>query len=41
MFFALTAILFGRWTYRWYNLFSKQTDYGQLMDDDGTEIEKL
>ena len=39
--YALTSILFGRWSYKWYHLFSKQSDYGALMDDMDADIEKL
>ena len=41
MAYILTAMLFGRWSYKWYNLFAKQTDYGQLMDDMDHDVEKL
>ena len=41
MAYVLSALLFGRWSYKYYTLFSKQSDYGALMDDMDKDIEQL
>merc|ERR1712013_248884 len=43
MAYALSALLFGRWSFEWFSLFAPQnaSDYGMLLDDDQAPAESI
>mmetsp|Transcript_70803 Transcript_70803/g.112525 ORF Transcript_70803/g.112525 Transcript_70803/m.112525 type:complete len:168 (-) Transcript_70803:106-609(-) len=41
MLYAVTSFVFGRWSYKWYNLFSEGMDYGRMEDEYDKDLEKL